>query len=42
MLEVAIHKVLKVDFLIKTLVEGLMEMNALAEEKAIFKKTSIK
>ena len=42
MLKVAIHKVLKIDFLIKTLAEGLLEMNVLVEEKTIFKKTSVK
>ena len=41
-LKVAVHKVLKIDFLIKTLAEGLLEMNALAEAKTIFKKTSVK
>ena len=42
MLKVAVHKVLKIDFLIKNLAEGLLEMNALAEVKTIFKKTSVK
>ena len=42
MLKVAVHKVLKIDFLIKTLAKGLLEMNALAEAKTIFKKTSVK
>ena len=42
MLKVVVHKVLKIDFMIKTLAKGLLEMNALAEAKTIFKKTSVK
>ena len=42
MLKVAVHKVLKIHFLIETLAEGLLEMNALVEANTIFKKTSVK
>ena len=42
MLKVAVHKVLNIDFMIKTLAEGLLEMTALAEAKTIFKKASKK
>ena len=42
MLKVVVHKVLKIDFLIKTLVEGLLEMTTLPEAKILFKRASVK